>query len=186
MAQVLGRRVADDKAIFVDRQIWEHQHVLLKFQQPIFLRRVDPTHLVHKQVEFNLQASRVQQSASTSTKPPIRQTRSRNTKDFILSYWRREKSSVSTKWHQTSARNHPAKLGSLFPQALHESQENQPSDCGQKAFENKYTSSSQPSELYTQTRWHRGRDGTPSFQRHTKWASRSKEPHLRHHRTLRA
>ena len=70
---------------------------------------------------------------------------------------------------KTTERNHQAKLGSLFPQAHNESEENQPSDCGQKAFEKRYTSSSQPSKLSRKQSDHKRVTGHPSLQTHTKF-----------------
>ena len=58
-----------------------------------------------------------------------------------------------------------AKLSFLFPHAHNQSQENQPSDCGHYDFDKRCTSSFQPSNQFT-TRWHKRKDGTPSFQKH--------------------
>ena len=67
-------------------------------------------------------------------------------------------------WGQPKKTNR-AKLS--LPTCAQRKSGNQSSDCGHHTFEKRYTSSFQPSELLTQTRWHKRRDGTPSFQRHT-------------------
>ena len=48
MVHILGRRVVDGTTIFVR----EHQNILDKIRKPIFLHRVDPTHLAHMRVVF--------------------------------------------------------------------------------------------------------------------------------------
>ena len=45
-----------------------------------------------------------------------------------------------------------AKLSSLFPRATSKVRKNHPSDCGTHAYERRYISSLQPSELFT-TKW---------------------------------
>ena len=59
-----------------------------------------------------------------------------------------------------------AKLSPL-PTCTQRKAGNQSFDCGHHTFKKRYASSSQPSNKFTQTRWHKGRDWTPSFQRHT-------------------
>ena len=63
----------------------------------------------------------------------------------------------------------PTKRGSassLFPSATSKVKKNHPSDCGPHAYERRDTSSYQLFKVYT-TKWHKRKEGTPSFLRHT-------------------
>ena len=69
-------------------------------------------------------------------------------------------------WEATE-KDKPSSAQLSLPTCTQRKSGNQSSDCGHHTFDKRYTSSSQPSKLFTQTRWHEGRDGTPSFRRHT-------------------
>ena len=79
---------------------------------------------------------------------------------------------LSSHMHTTKVRTPifrlwPSNSGLPSTCTQHKSRKKRSSGCGQHAFERNGTSSLRPSQLFTQTRWHKRKEGTPSFQKHT-------------------
>ena len=96
---------------------------------------------------------------------------------IFLGFRRRRHGSVSTKRHLTSVRTsvtgklhkktNQAKLSFLFPHAHSERQKNKPSDCGHQRFSKELHVLFSTSRTIHTTRWHKRKEGTPSFHKNT-------------------